>query len=171
MAEHPSFYCDDAFAYVKSYQELVMKNQQQISDLKEEFEKRYWDGSAEDSFYFVKLRAFEHALQYKLTGKHPGGMVIMSGGGGAVGNTISEEQQKLKEIEGQYQECQDTVAALERDIKEGGKREIALKGEALEKEQEVRVLRRKLSDTQGTYAIIGAALFTLGVIALWLGLR
>ncbi len=168
MADHPSFYCEDAFAYVKAYNDLVMKNQQQINELKEEFEKRYWDGTEEDSFYFVKLRAFEHALQYKLSGKPPAGMVVI--GGSSRGEMISEEQQKLNEMEGQYNKCQEKVESLQESIKEGGQREVSLKGALLEREQEAKALRRKLLDTQSTYAIVGAAIFTLGVITLWLNL-
>jgi hypothetical protein len=165
MAEHPSFYCDDAFAYVKAYQELVMKNQQQINDLKEEFEKRYWDGTQEDSFYFVKLRAYEHALEYKESGKPPAGMVIIGGGGD--GGTISAEQQKLNEVEAKYKQCKENMAELEGVVKDGGQRELGLKSELLSKEQETRILKRKLNDTQSTYAIVGAAIFAVGVMMLW----
>ncbi|MCW8887927.1 MAG: hypothetical protein OQK25_02565, partial [Gammaproteobacteria bacterium] len=76
MSKRPSFYADDAIAYVETYKSLTSKNLQQITQMKEELESKYWDGTQSDHFYYVKLRAHEHALQYKETGRAHDGMVI-----------------------------------------------------------------------------------------------
>lgn len=170
---HPSFYAEDAFFYVKVYNELISKNMQQISVLKEEFEKKYWDGTSDDHFFYIKLRAFEHALQYKETGQQPTDMILIGDdtGQGDSEMVIREEKLLIETQKGELQEREENIDLLNGRIREDAEREQQLQSKLQSSEQRIQILQRKLRDTQGAYAIGSAAIITLGIIIMFVSLR
>ena len=167
MSDRPSFYADDALAYVETYKNLTSKNIQQINDLKEELHSKFWDGSGSDHFYYVKLRAHEHALKYKETGLAPEGMVIIGDSSQAQQTGISDEEQKMKELEEDAREFSDAVKNMQSEIKKGQAREVQLKGDIIQREQVIKRLQRQMSNTQGTYAVLISILILATALAFW----
>ncbi len=168
MASRPSFFADDALSYVESYKDLIAKNLQQINQLKEEFETTYWDGTKNDHFYYVKLRAFEHALEYKATGRAPEGIVnlgdveLNSGGG------LSADDEKMQALETDAKQFSDAVKNMQSELQKGQKRELSLKGEIIQREQVIKRLQRQMTNTQGTYALLISVLIIGFALVFWL---
>ena len=168
MAARPSFFADDAFAYVETYKDLVTKNVQQITQLKEEFEKKFWDGTQSDHFFYVKLRAFEHALRYKETGKAPEGMVNLGDESKNQQTGLTAEEEKIKELETKAKQFSDAVKNMQSELKKAHENEVTLKGEIIQREQVIKRLQRQMINTQGTYAILISALIIGVALAFWL---
>ena len=168
MDSRPSFFADDAFTYVESYKDLVVKNIQQITQLKEEFESKFWDGTNSDPFYYVKLRSFEHAIKYKETGKEPKGLVVIGDTPSAQENFISPDEEKMKELEKKANQFSDAVKNMQSELKKAQARETSLKGEIIQREQAIKRLQRQMTNTQGTYAVLISTLIIGVALAFWL---
>ena len=168
MASRPSFYADDALSYVENYKDLISKNIQQINQLKEEFENKYWDGTKNDHFYYVKLRAFEHALEYKASGRAPEGLVNLGDVEMNQRNGLSVEEEKMQALETDAKQFSDAVKNMQSELKKGQKRELSLKGEIIQREQVIKRLQRQMTNTQGTYALLISILIIGVALAFWL---
>lgn len=168
MAARPSFYADDALSYVENYKDLVAKNIQQIQQLKEEFENQFWDGTASDHFYYVKLRAFEHAIEYKETGRNPEGMVVIGDAPKNQTTGLTAEEEKMKELESEAKQFSEAVKNMQSELKKAQMNEVTLRGEIIQREQVIKRQQRQMSNTQGTYALLISVLIIIGALAIWL---
>jgi len=168
MATRPSFYADDALSYVESYKDLITRNLQQINQLKEEFENKYWDGTKNDHFYYVKLRAFEHALEYKASGRTPEGLVNLGDVEINQGSGLSADDEKVQALETDAKQFSEAVKNMQSELKKGQKRELSLKGEIIQREQIIKRLQRQMTNTQGTYALLISVLIIGFALAFWL---
>ncbi len=170
---HPSFYAEDAFTYVKTYNELIIKNLEQINDLKDDFEKKYWDGASDDHFYFIKLRAFEHALDYKINGRNPTGLVVMGKGSNESSDRqgFLDEQNKLqariKDLERDKSEGSVNASKLEKLIHEGRNREDALHKEVLRRDKAIREIQNQKTNLIGVFVMVFAILLTTIIMLFW----
>ncbi|MDH3355464.1 MAG: hypothetical protein OEL79_09655 [Chromatiales bacterium] len=168
MAHRPSFFADDAFAYVETFKDLKSKNLEQITSAKEEFGSSFWDGTQDDHFYYVKLRAFEHALGYKETGKMPEGMVIIGDAPKNEDTGLSADEEKMQKLESDAKQFSDAVKHMQSEIKKSQAREVSLKGEVIQREQMIKRLQRQIVNTQGSYAVLITAIIVGVSLAFWL---
>lgn len=168
MASRPSFFADDALAYVENYKNLVAKNLQQIAQIKEEFESKFWDGTNNDHFYYVKLRAFEHAMEYKETGRAPEGMVVIGDAPTSQKTGLTADEEKMQALEKDAKQFTEAVKNMQSELKNGQKRESSLKGEIIQREQTIKRMQRQLANTQGTYALLISVLIIGVALAFWL---
>ncbi|QEP42724.1 hypothetical protein D5085_06055 [Ectothiorhodospiraceae bacterium BW-2] len=172
---HPSFYAEDAFAYVKIYNELVIKNIEQINDYKDDFEKRYWDGNTEDHFYYIRLRAIEHALDYKATGKSPTGMVMLNKDTANIKdlnekawvNQHAKMEMRIKELDQEKKELNGNIAKYEKLLKESHSREDELKNEVRRRDRALREAKTQKINLQGVYTMIFAIMLTIILLLSW----
>jgi len=168
MTTRPSFFADDALAYAESYKNLITKNIQQINQLKSEFEAKFWDGTKNDHFYYVKLRSFEHALEYKESGRAPEGMVVIGDTPRNQETGLTAEEEKVQALEADAKKFSDAVKNMQSELKRSQAREVSLKGDIIQREQAIKRLQRQVVNTQGTYAVLISALILVAALAFWL---
>jgi thiol:disulfide interchange protein len=168
MSNRPSFFADDALAYAESYKSLVSKNLQQITQLKQEFETKFWDGTNSDHFYYVKLRSFEHALAYKETGRTPDGMVIIGDAPKNQDTGLSVDEEKVQALEEEARQFSEAVKNMQSELKKSQAREVSLRGEIIQREQAIKRLQRQITNTQGSYAVLISAIIIGVALAFWL---
>ena len=168
MAHRPSFFADDAFAYVETFKDLKSRNLEQITHAKEEFEATFWDGTQDDHFYYVKLRAFEHALAYKESNRLPEGMVIIGDAPKNQDTGLSADEEKMQELEKEAQQFSDSVKHMQSELKKSQAREVAMKGDIIQREQMIKRLQRQIINTQGSYAVLITAIIVGVALAFWI---
>ena len=168
MAHRPSFFADDALAYAENYKDLTSKNLQQINQLKEEFVAKFWDGTNSDHFYYVKLRAFEHALEYKETGRAPEGMVVIGDAPKNQDTGLTADEEKVQALEKDAKNFSDAVKNMQSELKKAQAREVSLKGDIIQREQMIKRLQRQIINTQGSYAVLITAIIVAVALAFWL---
>ena len=170
MANRPSFFANDALIYVENYNRLLIKNLEQIAQLKIEFESKFSDSSTNDHIYYAKLRAFEHAIEYKETGRAPEGMVFIGDAPAEQKSpaSIDKDKEKTKALASNARQFSDAVKNMQSELKKGQARELSLKDEIIQREQAIKRIQRQMTNTQGSYALLIGTIIIAVALAFWL---
>ena len=160
------FLAGDAFAYVDTYRDGILKTAGALNDEKERMQNKFWESSSIDSRFYAELRAVEHALDYVLKGEEPG-MVVLGEASEAEGEGGGSSPAEL-------QQCRQTLEALSEEKARTDKAYRQLTGQAqqlqaqlVQTRQETNILRRRLTQNNSTFVVIVATLFAVILTLLW----
>jgi hypothetical protein len=147
----------DIFFYVDNYRRLIRKSIGEINREKELYEEKFWQSEFVGIRYYAGLRAFEHAINYVLKQEEPG--MVLFGDEGKQGASV-EGQSEL--IEAACRKVRDEkraeVEGLKRQLQQASAKEQELQGELVQREQQIRILARRMESAQSTYVVLIGAM-------------
>jgi t-SNARE complex subunit (syntaxin) len=152
----------DAFVYVDTYRDGILKSATILNEQKELLDKRFWDSSSVDSRFYAELRAVEHALNYVLRGEEPG-MVVLG------------DPAQLEEISRQdYEECKQSLqqfslerTKLDNALRQSQSQAQELQAHLVQERQQGAALKRRLAQNNSTFMVIIVTMFTVILTLLW----
>jgi hypothetical protein len=158
------FLASDAFTYVDTYRDSILKSAVELNGAKERLQNRFWESSSVDSRFYAELRAVEHALDYVLKGSEPG-MVVLGD---------ESKQAGTEAPKGEVERCQQALQALseEKDRVDRAFRTLTsqaseLQAQLVQQHQVTNALKRRLVQNSSTFVVIAATMFAVILTLLW----
>ncbi|MBF0218540.1 MAG: hypothetical protein HQL49_03290 [Gammaproteobacteria bacterium] len=158
-----SFYANDAFAYVKTYDSLRPKSLEQIRALKDRFEKQFWEGGSNDEFYNVKMRAFEDSILNKLEGVEPDLVSLDKDG-----SSLNEYQDQIEAMEDKISKLERTIQQQIKEIAELQSGQESLGDNLTQKDVIIKELRRRIANNHEVFRISGVVLAMISFFILYM---
>lgn len=155
----------DIFFYVDNFKRLIRKSVGEINREREQYEAKYWDSEFVGTRYYAGLRAHEHAVDYVLRQEQPGLVLFGDKPDDEVGeekqsNLIEEACNKVRA------EKQTEVDGLKQQLQQSRKKEQEMQGEVVQREQQLRILARRMESAQSTYIVLVGAMGVIIVLLL-----
>ena len=162
--EVKQFLASDAFTYVDTYRNSILRSASTLSGEKDRLQNKFWESSSVDSRFYAELRAVEHALNYVLQGAEPG-MVIL--GEPSKDGAEGMPQAELDECKQALQEVSQDKSKLDKAYRQLAGQAQQLQAQLVQQRQEANALRRRLAQNNSTFVVIAMTMFAVILTLLW----
>ncbi len=160
------FLASEAFAYVDTYRNSILKSASALNSEKERLNNKFWESSTVDLRYYAELRAVEHALDYVLKGTDPGTVILGEPAAEAEGEGAPAAEE-LEECRQTLQELGQEKGKLDKSYRQLVGQAQQLQAQLVQQRQEANALKRRLTQNNSTFVVIAMTMFTVILTLLW----